>query len=50
MVAILLQMFERVQLLFTEQSAYPPNHYIRKVPQRKVHTFTACQVVQLLIL
>jgi sodium borate transporter 11 len=44
------QMFERITLLFTEQSAYPPNHYIRKVPQRKIHTFTACQVCQLLVL
>jgi len=44
------QMFERVLLLFTEQSAYPPNHYIRRVPQRKIHTFTACQVAQLLVL
>merc|ERR1712029_1192928 len=33
------QMFERVMLLFTEQSAYPPNHYIKRVPQRKIHIF-----------
>ena len=44
------QMFERFLLLFTEQSAYPPNSYIRRVPQRKIHIFTACQVAQLLIL
>jgi len=44
------QMFERVSLLFTEQSAYPPNHYIKRVPQRKMHVFTACQLVQLLVL
>ncbi|XP_023337238.1 sodium bicarbonate transporter-like protein 11, partial [Eurytemora carolleeae] len=44
------QMFERLQLLFMEQTAYPPNHYIRRVPQRKIHQFTACQVVQLLLL
>jgi len=44
------QMFERVLLLFTEQSAYPPNHYIRRVPQKKIHLFTCCQFVQLLIL
>ena len=30
--------------------AYPPNHYIRRVPQRKIHTFTGCQVLQLAIL
>eukprot|EP00095_Tigriopus_kingsejongensis_P000918 maker-scaffold186_size273091-snap-gene-1.39 protein:Tk00918 transcript:maker-scaffold186_size273091-snap-gene-1.39-mRNA-1 annotation:"hypothetical protein DAPPUDRAFT_40435" len=44
------QMFERISLLFMEQSAYPPNHYIRQVPQRKIHLFTACQCCQLLIL
>ena len=32
------------------QVAYPPNHYIRRVPQRKIHTFTGCQVVQLCVL
>lgn len=41
------QLFERITLLFMEQSAYPPNHYIRRVPQRKIHQFTAFQVVQL---
>lgn len=44
------QMFERITLLFTEQAAYPPNHYIRKVPQRKIHLFTGCQCIQLLVL
>jgi len=44
------EMFERVSLLVTEQSAYPPNHYVKRVPQRKMHTFTACQVIQLLVL
>ena len=44
------QFFERILLLFTEQRAYPPNHYIRRVPQRVVHTFTALQFVQLLVL
>lgn len=41
------QMFERVTLFFTEQAAYPPNHYIRRCPQRKIHCFTICQAVQL---
>uniref|UniRef100_A0A914UP64 Bicarbonate transporter-like transmembrane domain-containing protein n=1 Tax=Plectus sambesii TaxID=2011161 RepID=A0A914UP64_9BILA len=41
------EMFERMLLLITEQQAYPPTHYIRKVPQRKVHLFTACQLFQL---
>ncbi len=44
------QMFERVLLFFMEQSAYPPSHFIRRVPQRKVHTFTLCQLVQLAVL
>ncbi|KAK3100091.1 hypothetical protein FSP39_014604 [Pinctada imbricata] len=44
------QMFERVMLLFTEQSAYPPNHYIRRVPQRKMHLFTMLQLLQLVVL
>ena len=38
------QLFERITLMFMEQTAYPPNHYIRRVPQRKIHQFTACQV------
>lgn len=29
------------------QAAYPPNHYIRRCPQRKIHLFTICQMVQL---
>ncbi|XP_043238012.1 sodium bicarbonate transporter-like protein 11 isoform X2 [Amphibalanus amphitrite] len=44
------QMFERITLFFMEQVAYPPNHYIRRVPQRKIHIFTGCQVLQLGIL
>ncbi|XP_074922773.1 solute carrier family 4 member 11 isoform X4 [Chelonoidis abingdonii] len=31
-------------------TAYPPTHYIRRVPQRKIHYFTGLQVLQLLIL
>ncbi|KAL3105243.1 hypothetical protein niasHT_024137 [Heterodera trifolii] len=27
------------------KQAYPPTHYIRRVPQRKVHLFTACQLI-----
>ncbi|PSN47888.1 Sodium bicarbonate transporter-like protein 11 [Blattella germanica] len=44
------QMYERITLLFMEQAAYPPNHYIRRVPQRKIHIFTAFQAVQLLVM
>ncbi|KAL8206555.1 UNVERIFIED_CONTAM: hypothetical protein K2H54_009377 [Gekko kuhli] len=44
------QLFERVALLLKEQTAYPPTHYIRRVPQRKIHYFTGLQVLQLIIL
>ncbi|KAK7501045.1 hypothetical protein BaRGS_00007530 [Batillaria attramentaria] len=44
------QFFERILLLVTEQAAYPPNHYIRRVPQRRIHTFTFIQLAQLLVL
>lgn len=37
-------------LFFHLQTAYPPTHYIRRVPQRKIHYFTGLQVLQLLIL
>jgi len=43
------QMFERLLLLVTEESSYPPSHYIRKVPQRKVHMFTLMQFFQLVV-
>lgn len=41
------QLFDRMLLFFTEGSSYPPNHYVRKVPQRKLHVFTLCQLLQL---
>ncbi|XP_078574678.1 solute carrier family 4 member 11-like [Branchiostoma floridae x Branchiostoma japonicum] len=41
------QLFERLMLLVTEQSAYPPNHYIRRVPLGKIHMWSLCQVLQL---
>ncbi|XP_076468125.1 solute carrier family 4 member 11-like isoform X2 [Babylonia areolata] len=44
------QMFERITLFFTEQAAYPPTHYIRHVPQRKMHLFTLLQLLQLAVL
>ncbi|KRZ11791.1 Sodium bicarbonate transporter-like protein 11, partial [Trichinella zimbabwensis] len=44
------EMFERILLLLTEQAAYPPTHYIRRVPQRKIHLFTICQLIQLILL
>ncbi|XP_058654658.1 solute carrier family 4 member 11-like isoform X2 [Onychostoma macrolepis] len=44
------QMCDRMALLLKEQTSYPPTHYIRRVPQRKVHYFTGLQMVQLIIL
>ncbi|KAJ3582075.1 hypothetical protein NHX12_015910 [Muraenolepis orangiensis] len=44
------QMVDRMALLFKEQTSYPPTHYIRRVPQRKVHCFTALQMIQLVVL
>ncbi|XP_061580911.1 solute carrier family 4 member 11-like isoform X2 [Cololabis saira] len=44
------QMVDRMTLLLKEQTSYPPTHYIRRVPQRKVHCFTALQMIQLIIL
>lgn len=37
-------------IAFDFQAAYPPTHYIRRVPQRKVHLFTVCQLLQLAVL
>ncbi len=37
-------------VVFGVQAAYPPNHYIRSVPQRKVHMFTAAQIIQLAVM
>ncbi|XP_046885124.1 solute carrier family 4 member 11-like isoform X2 [Hypomesus transpacificus] len=44
------QMFDRMALLLKEQTSYPPTHYIRQVPQRKVHYFTGLQMIQLTVL
>ncbi|XP_037318419.2 solute carrier family 4 member 11-like [Pungitius pungitius] len=44
------QMVDRMALLLKEQTSYPPTHYIRRVPQRKVHYFTALQMIQLIVL
>uniref|UniRef100_T1JV29 Bicarbonate transporter-like transmembrane domain-containing protein n=1 Tax=Tetranychus urticae TaxID=32264 RepID=T1JV29_TETUR len=43
-------MFQRICLLFQEQSSYPPNHYVRRARQRIVHLFTVCEIIQLVIL
>ncbi|KNC72936.1 hypothetical protein SARC_14503, partial [Sphaeroforma arctica JP610] len=44
------QMWERVLLLFTQEEKYPPNHYVRRVPIKKIHLYTLLQVVLLVIL
>ncbi|CAD6187521.1 unnamed protein product [Caenorhabditis auriculariae] len=44
------EFWERILLIFTEQRAYPPTHYIRRVPQRIVHTFTAIEIFELCVL
>uniref|UniRef100_A0A674P121 Solute carrier family 4 member 11 n=1 Tax=Takifugu rubripes TaxID=31033 RepID=A0A674P121_TAKRU len=44
------QMVDRMCLLLKEQTSYPPTHYVRRVPQRKVHFFTGVQMIQLIIL
>ncbi len=44
------EFFERLLLWVTEQSAYPPNHYVRHVTQKKIHLFTFLQVIQLCVL
>ena len=44
------QIWERLVLIFTEQSLYPPFHYVRKVPQKIIHCFTLIQLVQVGIL
>ena len=44
------QLMERIMLIFTEQTAYPPHHYIRTVPQRQLHLITIIQIFQLIII
>ena len=42
--------WERVKLLFTQQTHYPPTHYLRRAPQKKVHLFTLFQSITVAIL
>ncbi len=44
------QFFERLQLWLTDPSLYPSTHYIRRVPQRVIHAFTAVQLGCLAVL
>ncbi|XP_070540584.1 solute carrier family 4 member 11-like isoform X2 [Ptychodera flava] len=42
--------FQRLTLLFTEKSAYPTDHHVRRVPERTMHLFTFIQILQLVLL
>ena len=42
--------FQRLKLLFTQQTKYPPTFYIRRCPQRVMHIFTMVELAQLLTL
>jgi mannitol/fructose-specific phosphotransferase system IIA component (Ntr-type) len=44
------QLFERLSLWAMDSDLYPPTHYIRRVPNWKIHTFTAIQLLCLMIL
>ena len=44
------QLFERLSLWAMDSDLYPPTHYIRQVPNRQIHLFTAIQLLCLVIL
>ncbi|MDE0864056.1 MAG: PTS sugar transporter subunit IIA [Rubripirellula sp.] len=44
------QFFERLSLWLRDPDLYPVTHYIRRVPSRTIHAFTALQVACLAIL
>jgi mannitol/fructose-specific phosphotransferase system IIA component (Ntr-type) len=44
------QLFERLSLWAMDSELYPPTHYIRRVPNRRIHIFTGIQLLCLLIL
>ena len=41
------QFFDRMRLLVTDPSMYPPTHYLRRVPTQMVHLYTAIQAAAL---
>eukprot|EP01135_Chromosphaera_perkinsii_P003551 Nk52_evm9s248 gene=Nk52_evmTU9s248 len=43
-------LWERISLVFTQQSHYPPSHYFRKMDQKTVHKFTLVQLICVLVL
>ena len=44
------QFVDRLKLWVTDPSLYPPTHYMRRVPRRAVHAFTAIQAMCLAML
>lgn len=44
------QFWERVKLWAKEPASYPQTHYVRRVPRRYVHSYTAIQMVCLAVL
>ncbi|MFT4558936.1 MAG: PTS sugar transporter subunit IIA [Planctomycetales bacterium] len=44
------QLFERLSLWAMDSDLYPPTHYIRRVPNWQIHTFTAIQLLCLVVL
>ena len=44
------QFFERLSLWATDPALYPRSHFVRRVPRRKMHTFTLIQLVCLGVL
>jgi hypothetical protein len=44
------QFFDRLRLWLTDPALYPPHHYVRRVPPRVIHAYTALQAVCLGVL
>ncbi|KAJ8901029.1 hypothetical protein NDN08_004891 [Rhodosorus marinus] len=44
------QMFERLLLVFTQPTKYPPNHYVRRVPMMRIVLYTLIQYALLVLL
>ena len=44
------QFFERMNLWLMDANLYPSTHYLKKVPRRIIHQFTALQLLGLVIL
>lgn len=43
-------LWDRTLLFFTQKEKYPPNHYVRRVPVKRIHLYTGIQVLLLVIL